>query len=38
MDITISVNRGSSTSRNIFSEHFYDTELNEVLLAIVANQ
>ena len=38
MDTAISVKRGSSASRNNFSEHFYDTELNEVSFAIVGNQ
>ena len=38
MDATISVKRGSSAGRNNFFEHFYDTELNEVSLAIVGNQ
>ena len=37
MDTTISVKRGSSASRNNFFEHFYDTELNEVSLAIIGN-
>ena len=37
MDIATSVKRGSSASRNNFSENFYDTELNEVSFAIVGN-
>ena len=38
MDTVISVKRGSSAGRNNLSERFYDTELNEVSLAIVENQ
>ena len=38
MDTAISVKRSSSAGRNNFSEHFYETELNEVSLAIVENQ
>ena len=38
MDTAISVKRGSSADRNNLSEHFHDTELNEVSLAIVGNQ
>ena len=38
MDTVISVKRGGSAGRNNLSERFYDTELNEVSLAIVGNQ
>ena len=38
MHTAITVKRGSSADRNNLSEHFYDTELNEVSLAIVGNQ
>ena len=38
MDTAISIKGGSSGSRNNFSEHCYDTELNEFSLAIVGNQ
>ena len=38
MDTAISINKGSSAGQNNFSEHFYDTDLNEVSLAIVGNQ
>ena len=38
MDTAISVKRGGSADQNNFSEHFYDTELNEVSLPIVGNQ
>ena len=35
MDTAISFKRSSSAGRNNFSEHFYETELNEVSIAIV---
>ena len=38
MHTAITVKRGSSVGRNNFSEHFYDTGLNEVSLAIFGNQ
>ena len=38
MHTAITVKGGNSAGRNNFSEHFYDTELNEVSLAIVGNQ
>ena len=38
MDTAISVKRGILAARNNFSGHFYDTELNEVSLALVGNQ
>ena len=38
MHTAITVKRGSSADRKNFSEHFYDTDLNEVSLAIVGNQ
>ena len=38
MHTAITVKRGSSAGRNNFSEHFYDTELNEVSLANLGNQ
>ena len=38
MDTAISNKGGSSGGRNNFSEHFYDTELNEVSLANLGNQ
>ena len=36
--MAISVKRGRLAGRSNFSEHFYNTKLNEVLLAIVGNQ
>ena len=38
MHTAITVKRSRSADRNNFSEHFYDTELNEISLAIVGNQ
>ena len=38
MDTAISVKRGSSAGRNNLSQHFYDTDLDEVSLSIDGNQ
>ena len=38
MVTAISVKGGRSAGCNNFSEHIYNTKLNEVLLAIVGNQ
>ena len=38
MYTAISIKKGSFAIRNNFSEHFYDTGMNEVWLAFVGNQ